>query len=110
VKAHIDECYARKVSLDELAALAGVGRFQLARTFAAEVGFPPHAYQVLVRIEHAKRALLDGERPADVATTVGFVDQSHLHRHFRRIEGVTPAAFVREAGSPRGQAPSFVRN
>jgi len=25
---------------------------------------------------------------------VGFADQSHLIRHFRRIEGVTPAAFV----------------
>jgi AraC-like DNA-binding protein/transcriptional regulator with XRE-family HTH domain len=110
VKAHIDECYARKVSLDELAALAGVGRFQLARTFAAEVGFPPHAYQVLVRIEHAKRALLDGERPAEVATAVGFVDQSHLHRHFRRIEGVTPAAFVREASAHPPPVRRLVRN
>jgi AraC-like DNA-binding protein len=95
VKEHLDECYMREVPLDELAALANVGRFRLARTFAAEVGFPPHAYQMLVRIENAKRMLLDGAAASDIARIVGFVDQSHMIRHFRRIEGITPFRFAK---------------
>nr|WP_278259815.1 helix-turn-helix domain-containing protein [Nocardioides convexus] len=53
---------------------------------------PPHRYLVGRRIDAARRALLRGERPADVAAAVGFHDQAHLHRHFRRMLGVTPGS------------------
>ena len=45
-------------------------------------------------MEAARRRLLDGEPIADVATAVGFHDQSHLHRHFTRLLGVTPRKFA----------------
>ncbi|MDJ0742612.1 MAG: helix-turn-helix domain-containing protein [Xenococcaceae cyanobacterium MO_167.B27] len=32
---------------------------------------------------------------ADVAAETGFSDQSHLHRYFKRIVGVTPGQYVR---------------
>lgn len=38
-----------------------------------------------------------GSRPAEVAVTVGFHDQAHLTRHFRRLLGVTPTAYARSA-------------
>jgi len=96
VKDHIDRCYAREIPLDELAALADLDKFRLLRAFASEVGFPPHAYQLLVRIFHARRLLSAGEGAAEVALTVGFTDQSHLIRQFRRVEGMTPAAYLRD--------------
>jgi AraC-like DNA-binding protein/transcriptional regulator with XRE-family HTH domain len=101
VKEHLDECATREVPLDELAALAGMDRFRLSRLFSEEVGFPPHAYQLMVRIELAKRALLEGVPAGIVATEVGFADQSHFIRHFRRLEGHTPARFMRAAGKLR---------
>lgn len=73
----------------------GMDRFNLLRIFAEEVGFPPHAYRLLVRVERAKRLLLKGDAAADVAAAVGFV--GHLIRHFRRVEGFTPGEFVRRA-------------
>src|SRR5262249_3822810 len=90
----------RDIPLDELAALAAMDKFRLLRAFSAEVGFPPHAYQLLVRIYHARRLLSAGESAAKVAVQVGFSDQSHLIRQFRRVEGMTPAAYL------RGQRPS----
>jgi transcriptional regulator GlxA family with amidase domain len=35
--------------------------------------------------------------PAAVATAVGFYDQAHLTRHFRRMLATTPAAYARSA-------------
>jgi len=95
VKEHIDRAYARAIPLDELAALADMDKFRLLRAFASEVGFPPHSYQLLVRIFHARRMLSAGDSAAHVALAVGFTDQSHLIRQFRRVEGMTPAAYQR---------------
>ena len=41
--------------------------------------------------------LLAGRRPADVAVEVGFHDQAHLTRHFKRMLGVTPGAYATSA-------------
>ena len=95
VKEHIDRAYARAIPLDELAALADMDKFRLLRAFSSEVGFPPHAYQLLVRIFHARRMLSADDSAAHVALAVGFTDQSHLIRQFRRVEGMTPAAYQR---------------
>ena len=97
VKEHLDETYMRDLPAEELAGLSGVDRFQLTRIFAEDVGFPPHAYRILVRLERAKRLLARGDAAVDVAAAVGFVDQSHLSRHFRRVEGMTPGQFARRA-------------
>ena len=83
------------VSLDELAAAAGIGKFRLVRSFAAEFGVPPHRYHLGVRLARVRRALEAGRTPADAAASAGFADQSHLHRHFRRSTGMTPAAYAR---------------
>ena len=91
----LQERYAEAVSLDELSTVAGLSRFHLLRTFAEHVGLPPHAYQNHIRTERAKFLLRAGEKAAAVATSVGFADQSHLTRHFKRIWGVTPSAYAR---------------
>jgi AraC-like DNA-binding protein/transcriptional regulator with XRE-family HTH domain len=96
-KEHLDASYAGGVPLEELTALLQVDKYRLIRAFAREVGYPPYAYQLLVRIFHARRLLTEGRAAADVAAMVGFADQSHLIRHFRRIEGVTPAQHVAAA-------------
>ncbi|WP_394839633.1 helix-turn-helix domain-containing protein [Pendulispora rubella] len=97
LKEHLDACYAREVPLDELAALVGMNKFAMVRAFTGEVGFPPHAYQVLLRIHHARLLLRAGTTAAATATAVGFADQSHLNRHFKRIEGMTPGEYGRRA-------------
>ncbi len=54
---------------------------------------PPHALQVAHRIRAARRLLEAGETIAETAATTGFADQSHLHRHFQRSLGLTPARY-----------------
>jgi AraC-like DNA-binding protein len=93
-KARIDEDPACPVTLAELAALAGTGRFQLVRAFAREVGATPHAYLVQRRVLLARRLLVSGETPASAAAGAGFADQSHMTRAFARAFGVTPARYI----------------
>ena len=80
--------------LAELAAVAGLSRFELARTFRAQVGLPPHAFQLDLRVRRARALLAGGEPPAAVAAACGFADQSHLHRVFKRAVGVTPGRYA----------------
>ena len=81
-------------SLEELAAAVGTGPFALLRAFRAAYGLPPHAYLTNLRVQRARALLDQGGRPAEVAARVGFSDQAHLTRHFKRVVGVPPGAYV----------------
>ncbi len=86
---------AEDVGMDELAAAAGTDRFRLNRRFRQAVGLSPHAYMVRLRLRAARALLATGMAPAAVAAEVGFADQSHLGRWFRRAYRMTPAAYRR---------------
>ena len=90
---HIQRNYARELTLSELAATVHLSPFHLARRFKETTGVSPHQYLIDVRV-NAARALLNagsGQRSlAEIAAAVGFADQSHLTRHFKRRFGVTP--------------------
>jgi AraC-like DNA-binding protein len=96
-KMYLRDRFNESVSLDELAGVARLSRFHLLRTFAAQVGLPPHAYQVRIRIERACLMLHAGTPPSAAAIASGFADQSHFTRHFRAVTGVTPGAYARSA-------------
>ncbi|WP_234381577.1 helix-turn-helix domain-containing protein [Streptomyces sp. NRRL S-1521] len=92
-------------SLAELAAPLGLSRYQLLRAFRTSTGLPPYAWLAQYRVTRARAHLDAGLRPADAASLVGFADQAHLTRWFRRVLGVTPAAYrnsVQDAGRRRG--------
>ena len=91
----LDERLAESVTLDELAAHARLDKFQLCRAFRDQVGLPPHSYVTHRRVARAQALLASGTPQAEVATAVGLYDQSLLHRHFKRILGVTPGMFAR---------------
>ncbi len=66
----------------------------LVRTFTTAYSIAPHRYLLARRIDAARRRLLAGEPPAQVAAGVGFHDQAHLTRHFKRHVGTTPARYA----------------
>jgi AraC family transcriptional regulator len=89
----IQENYARDVSLNHIAEAVHLSPFHVARLFKQALGVSPHQYLIQVRVNSARSLLSagSGERSlAEVATAVGFADQSHLTRHFKRLLGVTP--------------------
>ncbi|ARQ70071.1 helix-turn-helix transcriptional regulator [Streptomyces marincola] len=98
----LDARWRDGLSLAEAARLLHAHPTHLVRSFTAAFGIAPHQYLMARRVDRARRLLLDGRPPAQVATATGFYDQSHLNRHFKRFTGVTPGRFARgSAAGPR---------
>jgi AraC-like DNA-binding protein len=102
VRDHLQAHINSNVTLDELAELDGISKYHLARMFTDAFGVPPHAYQILLRV-NAARALLDaGVEIVEASARVGFADQAHLTRHFKKAFSVTPGQYLRDlAPGPR---------
>lgn len=94
VREYLEANLALAPCLDDLAGVANLSRFHLLRVFRRDTGLAPHQYLTQLRIERAKRLLAAGEPISAVAVAVGFSDQSHLNRRFKRLVGVTPGRFV----------------
>jgi len=94
IRDYLETQYAEPVTLAQLASLAGLSPYHVVRVVRAELGLPPHAYLTQVRVMQAKKLLRLGMPIPQVALEAGFVDQSHLTRHFKRQVGVTPGQFA----------------
>ncbi|MGH3313164.1 MAG: AraC family transcriptional regulator [Streptomyces sp.] len=96
----LDERLLHGVSLEEAAKLVHAHPTHLVRAFSAAFGIAPHQYLMARRIDRARRLLLDGRPPAEVAAAVGFYDQSHLTRHFKRLVGIAPGRYACRVPAP----------
>ncbi|MFG2292092.1 helix-turn-helix domain-containing protein [Streptomyces sp. NPDC048603] len=83
-----------RVRVDDLAAACGWSRKRLWSRFRAQIGLTPKRAAMLIRFDHAVRALRAGRNAADVALAYGFADQSHLHRDVLAFAGCTPGALA----------------
>ena len=90
---YLHEHVYEDIGLNDLAGVCGVDRFRLTRAFKAAFGLAPHAYLIQLRLAKARHLLARGETPAQVASVLGFADQSHLGRWFRRAYRLTPALY-----------------
>lgn len=71
----------------------GLSRYQLIRHFKQAYGQSPHAWQLDQRIISAKRLLQRGDSLSDVANNLGFADQAHFQRHFKKRLAMTPKRY-----------------
>jgi AraC family transcriptional regulator len=87
----IIEHLAEDLSLSAIANEAGMSRYHFTRLFKQSTGLSPYQYVIQCRIEHAKILLCRGKmKISEVASLVGFADQSQFTRHFKRLLGITP--------------------
>lgn len=92
-RSYLDAHLFEPITMAAAAELVGAHPTHLARGFKTTFGIAPHAYVVARRLEVARDRILDGQPLADIATEVGFFDQAHLTRRFKRFLGVTPGRF-----------------
>ncbi|MEV0640120.1 AraC family transcriptional regulator [Streptomyces sp. NPDC050619] len=93
----LDERVVEGLSLEEAAGLVRAHPAHLVRAFSTAYGIAPHQYLNSRRVDRARRLLLAGRAPAEVATDTGFHDQAHLTRHFKKLVGVTPGRYRNSA-------------
>ena len=86
--------HRRRFTLDELAREAGVHPVHLSRVFrrCTNEGISDYIHRLRVR-SACEQMLVPDSSLADISFSTGFADQSHFTRSFRKITGMTPAAF-----------------
>jgi AraC-like DNA-binding protein len=94
VREQIDDSPTSQHTLSDLAALAGLSRYQTVRGFARLTGLTPHAYVIQRRLDAARTLIRNGSTLAGAAFDAGFADQSHMHRVFIARHGLTPGAYA----------------
>ena len=99
VEEYVEDNLDQSIGLADLAAVAHLSEYHFARLFNATTGQTPHQFVIAKRVARAKELIRERRLTlAEVAAAVGFADQSHLHRHFKRLVGVTPKQFLGWAG------------
>ena len=94
--AYVDAHLAARISLGDLARVAGLSNGHFSRAFKQTFGVSAHRYVMRRRIDLAQSVMLKTQKPlSEIALTCGLSDQSHFTRAFRRIVGDTPNAWRR---------------
>jgi AraC family transcriptional regulator len=104
IDAHLDS----DMEVAELARQVNLSPHHFSMLFKRAIGVPPHQYVLRKRIHAAKRHLAAGGRTlSEVALSLGFCDQSHFSRAFRKITGTTPRQYgeLTEKSKPPGALP-----
>ena len=96
----IDIRFQDKVTLRQASEQVHAHPAHLVRMFSREFGISPHRYLTGLRVDLARRLLLDGMPPSMAAAAAGFYDQSHLNRSFKRVLGTTPGKYA--SSGPQG--------
>ncbi|CDN46023.1 MULTISPECIES: bifunctional transcriptional activator/DNA repair enzyme AdaA [Paenibacillus] len=100
IRAH----YAERLTLEALAAACHGSPFHLHRTFHKIVGVTPVEYIQQVRAEAAKELLLSTDLPvAAVGKRCGWPNTPYFTTLFKKMTGMTPAAYRRNAADRKGE-------
>jgi AraC family transcriptional regulator len=88
---YIDASLSSKITLCDLAAIAGLSRMHFASQFRVATGLRPHEFLLQRRIRRAEQLMSDTTMTImEIALTVGFQTQAHFTTVFKRFAGCTP--------------------
>jgi AraC family transcriptional regulator len=100
VIAHLREHAARTFSLGEMADVAIMSPYHFNRVFRRVTGLPPRVFQLLLRLESAKRLLASTQLSiVEVCHETGYTSLGTFTRRFTEMVGVSPSRFRRLAGA-----------
>jgi AraC-like DNA-binding protein len=93
LRAVLERDLTGRLTLADAGLELGASPTHLARSFRRTFGIAPHAWVLARRLDLARGRILGGEPLAAIAADLGFVDQAHLTRRFRRLVGTTPGRY-----------------
>ena len=83
-----------KISLSKLADYSSMNPCYLSHLFKKEVGISISDYMQKERIEESKKLILSGKKSlVDIYVPLGFIDQSHFSKTFKKFVGITPKEY-----------------
>lgn len=95
-KNYIKENFKESISIDEIAKNVFVSKFHLIRQFKQNVGLTPHQFQIQTKLNSARTKLLNGEPLSQVAFELGFADDAHFIRTFKKYSDYSPKKYQKQ--------------
>lgn len=71
-----------------------VSKYHYIRRFKEISGLTPHKFQIQSRIRKSQKLLISQNSIADISLIVGFYDQSHFDKYFKKIVGISPTEYI----------------
>ena len=91
---YIDRHYTETISMKDMADLANLSATHFNARFRSILRFSPTEYVLSRRIQHAQQLLTQTSKSiVEIGNEVGFCDQSHFTKRFRRVTGLTPLGY-----------------
>jgi AraC-like DNA-binding protein len=87
----------RPLRVDEIARVVGLEMTKFSSLFRQATGMSMQRWHARVRVHQAQRMMLDGpdQHLSEIASRLGFADQSHFARTFKQFTGLTPREWLR---------------
>ncbi|MFD2369196.1 AraC family ligand binding domain-containing protein [Brevibacillus sp. GCM10020057] len=82
------------LKLDEICEELRLSKFQFIRFFKAHTGISPYQYFLNCKIERAKQLIEKNRDIYSAVTECGFVDLTHLNKHFKSVYGTTAFEYL----------------
>lgn len=95
-KPYIEDCCQQELSLGQMAKAANLSEFHFNRYFHRCYGLSPYAYYLICKVKKSQELLLTHDSVLDTAYGIGFFDQSHFTKLFKKHVGVTPGRYLRD--------------
>ncbi len=86
VEIYIEENLSERISVNDLAVVAGLKKDHFAHLFKTSTGFSPHRYIIALRLAYVRRLKNMGTMTnAQIAAESGFYDESHLYHAIKQF-------------------------
>lgn len=111
IYSYIDDHICEKISLAELAAVAGYSPFYFSKLFSMAVGMPVTGYIRVRKLQYSLSSLLEGKRVLDVSLMYAFDSHEGFTRSFTQLFGSTPSTVKKYLTSyqvPEYQVPDHI--
>ena len=97
---YIEENLEQEISLEEMAASAGVSKTEVLRCFHKTLQTTPYSYVMEVRLAKAADLLAQtGLSVGEIASRTGFNQQSYFGKRFKEKTGMTPLEYRKRTGT-----------
>jgi AraC-like DNA-binding protein len=97
----IEESVGRRIEISRLAEKAGLERSYFSRLFSRCMGISPSEYVQRRKIEEARQLLLSTSKTVrEIGLNLGFSDEFHFSKVFKKWTGLSPGIYRRQAARP----------
>jgi AraC-like DNA-binding protein len=102
-KMFIDDNFAEKLDLSEIANSANFSKYHFLRLFKEIYGVSPQAYLTFVRIEKSKALLAKNVTILEIANSIGFESPTSYSAVFKRLTKMKPSEYRVHVADQRSQ-------